>query len=91
MNSVEVHPQLSSNGHPVDGALVGVAHWRYLRRSRLFGVCRRARPVARFCRTLALLLLLLQCLSHSVARAVVEALLHLLGWRLSCLSITFLA
>jgi uncharacterized Zn-binding protein involved in type VI secretion len=23
MNSVEVHPQLSINGHPVDGALVG--------------------------------------------------------------------
>ncbi len=22
-NSVEVHPQLSNNGHPVDGALVG--------------------------------------------------------------------
>jgi hypothetical protein len=24
INSVEVHPQLSNNGHPVDGALVGV-------------------------------------------------------------------
>jgi hypothetical protein len=23
INSVEVHPQLSYNGHPVDGALVG--------------------------------------------------------------------
>jgi len=23
INSVEVHPQLSDNGHPVDGALVG--------------------------------------------------------------------
>jgi hypothetical protein len=23
INSVEVHPQLSTNGHPVDGALVG--------------------------------------------------------------------
>jgi hypothetical protein len=23
INSVEVHPQLSSNGHPVDGVLVG--------------------------------------------------------------------
>jgi hypothetical protein len=23
INSVEVHPQLSHNGHPVDGALVG--------------------------------------------------------------------
>jgi len=23
MNSVEVHPQLSNNRHPVDGALVG--------------------------------------------------------------------
>jgi hypothetical protein len=23
VNSVEVHPQLSNNGHPVDGALVG--------------------------------------------------------------------
>jgi len=23
LNSVEVHPQLSNNGHPVDGALVG--------------------------------------------------------------------
>jgi hypothetical protein len=23
INSVEVHPQLSNNGHPVDGALVG--------------------------------------------------------------------
>ncbi len=25
LNSVEVHPQLSNNGHPVDGALVGAA------------------------------------------------------------------
>jgi hypothetical protein len=24
VNSVEVHPQLSNNRHPVDGALVGV-------------------------------------------------------------------
>ncbi len=24
INSVEVHPQLSNNGHPVDGVLVGV-------------------------------------------------------------------
>jgi hypothetical protein len=24
INSAEVHPQLSNNGHPVDGALVGV-------------------------------------------------------------------
>jgi hypothetical protein len=23
INSVEVHPQLSNNGHPVDGALMG--------------------------------------------------------------------
>jgi hypothetical protein len=23
INSVEIHPQLSNNGHPVDGALVG--------------------------------------------------------------------
>jgi len=23
INSVEVHPQLSNNGHPVDGVLVG--------------------------------------------------------------------
>jgi hypothetical protein len=23
INSVEVHPQVSNNGHPVDGALVG--------------------------------------------------------------------
>jgi hypothetical protein len=23
INSIEVHPQLSNNGHPVDGALVG--------------------------------------------------------------------
>jgi len=23
INSVEVHPQLSNNGHPVDGAMVG--------------------------------------------------------------------
>jgi len=23
INSIEVHPQLSANGHPVDGALVG--------------------------------------------------------------------
>jgi hypothetical protein len=23
INSVEVHPELSNNGHPVDGALVG--------------------------------------------------------------------
>jgi hypothetical protein len=29
INSVKVHPQLSDNGHPVDGALVGVgSHWR---------------------------------------------------------------
>jgi hypothetical protein len=38
-----------------------------------------------------LALLLLQRLSHSVARAGVEAPLDLLGRRLSCLSITFLA
>jgi hypothetical protein len=25
INSVEVHPQLSNNGHPVDGALVGAS------------------------------------------------------------------
>jgi hypothetical protein len=25
INSVEVHPELSYNGHPVDGALVGAA------------------------------------------------------------------
>jgi hypothetical protein len=25
INSVEVHPQLSNNGHPVNGALVGAA------------------------------------------------------------------
>jgi hypothetical protein len=25
INSVELHPQLSNNGHPVDGALVGAA------------------------------------------------------------------
>jgi hypothetical protein len=25
INSVEVHPQLSTNGHPVDGALVGAS------------------------------------------------------------------
>jgi hypothetical protein len=25
MNSVEVHPQLSNNGHPLDGALVGAS------------------------------------------------------------------
>jgi hypothetical protein len=37
------------------------------------------------------MLALLLHLSHSVARAVVEALLDLLGWRLSCLYITFLA
>jgi hypothetical protein len=24
INSVEVHPQLSNNGHPMDGALMGV-------------------------------------------------------------------
>jgi hypothetical protein len=24
INSVEVHPQESNNGHPVDGALVGI-------------------------------------------------------------------
>jgi len=24
INSVDVHPQFSTNGHPVDGALVGV-------------------------------------------------------------------
>jgi len=24
INSVEVHPQLNNNGHPVDGVLVGV-------------------------------------------------------------------
>jgi hypothetical protein len=28
INSVEVHPQLSNNGDPVDGALVGAGlHW----------------------------------------------------------------
>jgi hypothetical protein len=26
INSVEVHPQLSNNGHPVDGALVGAVN-----------------------------------------------------------------
>ncbi len=26
-NSVEDHPQLSQNGHPVDGALVGARSW----------------------------------------------------------------
>jgi hypothetical protein len=25
INSVEVHPQLSNNGHPLDGALVGAS------------------------------------------------------------------
>jgi hypothetical protein len=30
INSVEVHPQLSNNGHPVDGALVGAGSlWPY--------------------------------------------------------------
>jgi hypothetical protein len=34
INSVEVHPQLSSNGHPVDGAMVGASSpWP------LLGVC----------------------------------------------------
>jgi hypothetical protein len=28
INSVEVHPQLSNNGHPVDGALVGAGSLR---------------------------------------------------------------
>jgi hypothetical protein len=32
INSVEVHPQLSKNGHPVDGALVGAGSlWLALR------------------------------------------------------------
>jgi len=26
-DSDEIHPQLSNNGHPVDGALVGVGSW----------------------------------------------------------------
>jgi len=26
INSVEVHPQLSNNGNPVDGALVALVH-----------------------------------------------------------------
>jgi len=31
INSVEVHPQLSNNGHPVDGVLVGAGSlWPYL-------------------------------------------------------------
>jgi hypothetical protein len=28
INSVEVHPQLIDNGHPMDGALVGVGSQR---------------------------------------------------------------
>jgi hypothetical protein len=27
INSVEVHPQLSNDGHPVDGVLVGAGSW----------------------------------------------------------------
>ncbi len=27
INSVEVHPQLSNNGHPVDGVPVGAGFW----------------------------------------------------------------
>jgi len=31
ITSVEVHPQLSNNGHPVDGSLVGAGiQWPYL-------------------------------------------------------------
>jgi hypothetical protein len=31
INSVEFHPQLSTNGHPVDGALVGAGSlWPYI-------------------------------------------------------------
>jgi hypothetical protein len=32
INSIEVHPQLSNNGHPVDGALVGAGSlWPQIR------------------------------------------------------------
>jgi hypothetical protein len=32
INSVEVHPQLINNGHPMDGALVGVGSlWTLIR------------------------------------------------------------
>jgi len=32
VNSVEVHPQLFNNGHPMDGALVGVGSlWPLIR------------------------------------------------------------
>jgi hypothetical protein len=35
INSVEVHPQLSNNGHPVDGALVGAGSmWPFTKTMR---------------------------------------------------------
>jgi hypothetical protein len=37
INPVEVHPQLSNNGHPVDGALVGAGSlWLVLSKCQSF-------------------------------------------------------
>jgi hypothetical protein len=42
INSVEVHPQMSNNGHPVDGALVGAGSlWPLLRETKLLLNLRR--------------------------------------------------
>ncbi len=44
INSAEVHPQLSDNGHPVDGALVGAASlWLCIVAGRKKGGKRRGR------------------------------------------------
>jgi len=38
INSVEVHPQLSNNGHPVDGVLVGASSlWPSRAAYKVFG------------------------------------------------------
>jgi hypothetical protein len=41
INSVDVHPQLSTNGHPVDGALVGVGSVspEYTSLGRVWNMC----------------------------------------------------
>jgi hypothetical protein len=33
VNSVEVHPQLSNDSHPLDGALVGIGHGEIVRKA----------------------------------------------------------
>ncbi len=43
INSVEVHPQLSNNRHPVDGALVGACWFTVAKKAyAVFGVFIRA-------------------------------------------------